>query len=209
MKRVFMCNLFAQLPIVVSYYTKNTPYEKEVEGLIDSCKQFGIEYWIEGIESKGSWEENCAVKPHFIREKFTQLQRPVLWVDADAVFLRPMQFEEFMFADLAFLRDEKHTDPRFCINSATVYINATEKGLEALNLWCAYSEKIWQLEQKCLPFQDQVSLYFMTFSHPYLSAAKLPIQYCKIFDLILEGIDPQEIVIEQRQASRRLHTRKD
>lgn len=203
-----MSNLFAQTPVIVSYYTKNTPYEKEVEGLINSCKEFGIEYCIEGIASKGSWEANCAMKPNFIREKFKELQRPLLWVDADAVFLQPIKFEEFMFADLSFLQYENHKDPRFSVNAATVYINATDRGLEALNLWCEYSEKIWQLEKKCLPFQDQVSLYFMTFSHPHLSIAKLPVQYCKIFDQNLAGIDPKEIVIEQRQASRRFHKKK-
>ena len=104
-----------------------------------------------------------------------------------------------------FYKDEQQQDPRICINSATVYVNATDQGFKALDLWCTYSEKIQEAEKKCISFQDQLSLYFMTSSHPIFSIKQLPIQYCKIFDHALKGIDPKEIVIEQRQASRRFH----
>lgn len=200
-------SVFAQLPLVVSYYTKNTPYEQEVQGLIKSCEQFGIEYSIDAIENLGSWEENCAFKPFFLKKKLEDLQRPILWVDADAVFLRPMEFEEFMFADLSLLKDSG-TDPRFCVRSGTVFINATEKGLEALQIWCSYSEKIQAVEKKVLPFQDQVSLYFTLLCKPAISISLLPLKYCAIFDEKLESLSAQEVVIEQRQASRRFHTKK-
>jgi hypothetical protein len=201
-------SIFAQLPLIVSYYTKNTPYEQEVQTLIKSCDQFGIEYSIDAIESFGSWEENCAFKPFFLRKKLETLQRPILWVDADAVFLRPMEFEEFMFADLSLLKDSG-TDPRFSVRSGTVYINSTEKGLEALKLWCSYSEKIWEMEKKVLPFQDQASLYFTLLSKPPISISLLPLKYCAIFDEELKDLAKEEVVIEQRQASRRFHSKKE
>lgn len=200
-------SVFAQLPLVVSYYTKNTPYEQEVQGLIDSCNKFGIEYSIDAVESLGSWEENCALKPFFLKKKLENVQRPILWVDADAVFLRPMEFEEFMFADLSLLKDNG-TDPRFCVRSGTVYINSTEKGLNALEIWCSYSQQIQSLEQKALPFQDQVSLYFTLLSKPAISISLLPLKYCAIFDESLDALTPEEVVIEQRQASRRFHKKK-
>ena len=47
------------IPTVVSYYTKNTPYEDEIKHLIASCEKFGIPYEIDGIPNLGSWEKNC------------------------------------------------------------------------------------------------------------------------------------------------------
>jgi len=202
-------SLFAQLPTVVSYYTKNTPYEKEVLNLIASCEEFGIDYLIEGVEDGGSWEKNCALKPHFLQEKFRQLGKPVLWVDADAVFLRPMEFEEFMFCDLAVFFDEKQTDPRFKVRAGTLYVNGNQKGLEALELWRCQSEKIRRFEERDLPFQDQVGLYFSVLANPGIRIGNLPLKYCKVFDEDSGKIDPSEVVIEHRQASRRFHTKKD
>ena len=61
-------------PLVISFYTKNTPYEAEVQNLIDSCRRFDLPHQIEGVESFGSWEMNCAFKPYFILKQLKQLQ---------------------------------------------------------------------------------------------------------------------------------------
>lgn len=198
-----MTSFFSEIPLVVSYYTKDTPYENEVKHLIESCEKFGIQYHIEGVPDRGSWEANCAIKPYFMRDKMKELQRPIMWVDADAVFLQPMQFEEFMFSSLSLLKYKESTDPRFSINAATVYVNATEGGVQALDLWCYYSDKIMEMASRAPAFMDQASLYFVLLSDPPFSIAQLPLAYCKIFDRELEGLSPDAIVIEQRQASKR------
>jgi hypothetical protein len=196
-------SFFSQLPLVVSYYTKGTPYEEEVKNLISSCERFGIECHVEGVEDLGSWEENCALKPYFIRDVMNKEKRPLLWVDADAVFLKPMVFEEFMFSDLSLLKYEEDTDIRFCVAAGTVFINATEGGRQALDLWCHYADQIRQMEGKAPAFMDQVSLYLVFLSKPPISLALLPVRYCKIFDRPIEGLSSQDVVVEHRQASRR------
>lgn len=193
-----MSAFFSELPLVVSYYTKGTPYEEEVKYLKASCDKFKIECHIEGVSDKGTWEENCAIKPYFMKDKMLQFQRPLLWVDADAVFVQPLQFEEFMFKDLALLKYQDETDFRISVNAATVYVNATEGGLLALDLWCGYADSIKKAKEKAPAFMDQVSLYLVFCSNPPLSISLLPLRYCKIFDQSAEGA-----VIEQRQASRR------
>lgn len=194
---------FSELPLVVSYYTKGTPYEEEVEGLRESCKQFGIECLIEGLEPQGSWAENCAIKPYFLRKMMQELDRPLLWVDADAVFLQPMAFEEFMFSDLSLLRYEEDSDVRFSVAAGTVFINATEGGKKSLDLWCHYADTIRQMEGNAPPYMDQVSLYLVFLSKPPIALAPLPLRYCKIFDRDVDGLSLDEVVIEHRQASRR------
>jgi hypothetical protein len=180
-----------------------------VENLIASCKKFGIEHHIEGVDNLGSWEKNCALKPYFLKEKLSQIGAPLLWVDADAVFLRPLEFEEFMFCDLAVFFDESKTDPRFKVRSGTLYVNGNEKGAEALDLWCSHSERIRKLEDRDLPFQDQVGLYFSVLANPGIRIGTLPLKYCTVFDEDLGETPSSEIVIEHRQASRRFHTKKE
>ncbi len=210
-------SFLSQIPLIVSYYTKETPYEKEVEHLIESCKRFALEYHIEGIEDRGCWEENCAYKPYFMREKMKAFQRPLLWVDADAVFLKPLQFEDFMFSDLVFSYDPSTShyehgiqDPCFSAFSAfggTVYINSTEGGFASLDLWCYYADEIIKVAGKATPYSDQASLHFTIRSKPDFNIANLPFTHAKIFDQVIHGLDPKSIVIEHNQASRRFRNR--
>ena len=203
-----MSYFFSQIPLVVSYYTKGTPYEEEVRHLKASCEQFKIEYHIEGILDRGSWEENCAVKPYFMKDKMRQLQGPLLWVDADAVFIQPMQFEEFMFTDLGLLKYQNEEDLRFSVNAATIYVNATEGGCKALDLWCSYTDSIKHAKEKIPPYIDQASLYLVFLANPPIAISLLPLRYCKIYDHNLEEGDSKGVVIEQRQASRRFKVEK-
>ena len=202
-----MTGFFSQVPLVVSYYTKGTPYEEEVKALRESCEKFGIECHIEGVENKGSWEENCAYKPYFIREMMKRFRRPLLWVDADAVFLRPLPFEECMFADLAVIRIKEDQGERFCIYSGTVYINATQGGIKGLNLWCHFSDKMLKEEGKAPPFMDQISLHLVLLAKASIQIDPLPLTYAKIFDKSVEGVDASNVMIEQRQASRRFKSK--
>src|SRR5690348_12544495 len=75
-------------PLVVSFYTKDTYYQWEVQNLIASCEKFKVEHYVEGIPSFGSWELNCAYKPFFIHQMLQKFKRPLFWLDADAVFVR-------------------------------------------------------------------------------------------------------------------------
>ncbi|HAB98582.1 MAG TPA: hypothetical protein DCE71_02020, partial [Parachlamydiales bacterium] len=55
-------------PLIISFYTQNTIYEKEVEDLEASCQSLELAYYIEGRKDLGTWEENCCQKPLFILE---------------------------------------------------------------------------------------------------------------------------------------------
>ncbi len=196
-------NSVFQLPLVVSYYTKHTPYEKEVENLINSCKKFNIEHYVEGVEDRGSWGANCALKPYFIREKMKEFQRPLLWVDADAVFLQGLKFDDFMYSDLVFYYEPSIKDPRFSAFAGTVYVNSTSGGLESLDLWCHYSDAVIKEAGRAPPYLDQASLHFSMLSKPSFNFIQLPIVYAKVFDRCIEGLDLSTVVIEHNQASRR------
>jgi hypothetical protein len=199
-----MLSIFQQLPLVVSYYTLNTPYEKEVEGLRSSCEQFGIEAHIEGISNLGSWEKNCAFKPFFIREKMREFQRPLFWLDADAVFLQQPKFEMFLTYDFSVLKFPDTVSMIHRVRASTVFINSTVEGLGILDEWCGATEKITLEMGSEPPFLDQISLYWVLMQNQIASIGQMPLSYCKVFDYDSELIDQKNVVIEQNQASRRL-----
>ena len=48
--------------IVISYYTRNTPYEDEVKGLIESLKRFNLEYDIQAVDPGRDWQEKTHIR---------------------------------------------------------------------------------------------------------------------------------------------------
>lgn len=81
--------------MIISYYTKNTPYEAEInEKLRPSLEKFKLEYDIQGIEDLGSWQKNTGYKCQFIKTMLLKHKKPVVFLDADAVIL---EYPELLF----------------------------------------------------------------------------------------------------------------
>ncbi|MEO1585436.1 MAG: class I SAM-dependent methyltransferase [Planctomycetota bacterium] len=182
----------AGVPVVVSFYTKGTPYEDEVAGLRESCERLGLDHQITGVEPAGSWERNCAMKAAFIRAEADRMDRPVLWVDADAVVRRPPVVLAGAEMDFAV-----HKSHGWQFGSGTCYFNRTPLARMVLDRWaelCESRPEIW----------DQIHLdaawEMVSARHP-LRTCWLPASYTKIFDL--EAAHADEPVIEHFQASRR------
>jgi|GEM_PF-574818 len=156
-------------PLIISFYTKDTPYQLDAHHLMASCDLFGLEHHIEGIDSHGSWELNCAFKPFFIAQKLQQLKRPVLWVDADAVFARkptPLKVFEKDFA--VYVQAELPSNHPSKIRSGTIYVNATEKGMDVLKKWAQECQRLLINPERTEEFWDQIAL-----RNVYLAEQKL------------------------------------
>jgi hypothetical protein len=190
-------------PLVISFFTENSPYQLEAMSLIASCNSHGIEAEVEGISPEGSWERNCAIKPFFIRKKLLEKKRPVFWVDADAIFKKKPDFSLMSHSDLAFREMKRFSnDRRFKYFSGSLFLNNSPRGLEFVNKWCAHcQQKIDRKED--LQFLDQISLVDLIECGEQVKIFSLPIAYAKVFDIDAQEIDPEEIVIEHYQASRR------
>jgi SAM-dependent methyltransferase len=186
----------AAAPIVISFYTRGTPYEDEARTLRASCETLGLEHHICGVRPRGSWERNCAHKPRFIRETADALDRPVLWADADAVLRAAPVLLGGGEADFAV-----HKAHGWQFASGTVYFNRTRAARALLDRWvelCEANPGTW----------DQVHLDTaweqIAARHP-LRTCWLPQTYTKIFDLAPDArLRGQPPVIEHFQASRRL-----
>lgn len=77
-------------PVFVSYFTKNSGYEKIVVSLRHSLWRHSLKSYLRGIPDRGGWIKNCAYKPTFLLEMLDKFPtRPVIWIDADAIVLQP------------------------------------------------------------------------------------------------------------------------
>lgn len=192
-----------QTPLVISYYTENTPYQLEALTLIESCNAMKIESEIEGVPSLGSWERNCALKPFFIRKKLLEKKRPIFWVDADAAFKKQPDFSFLAEHDLSFREMKRFSlDKRLKYCCGSLYINYTPRALDFIDKWCALcQQKIDRNED--LQFLDQITLVDLIAEGHKVKIYPLPISYVKIFDLDALEMHPDEVVIEHYQASRR------
>lgn len=188
------------LPIVICFYTVGTPYEEEVRGLRNSCRQLGLDHEIRGVPPMGSWERTCAYKARYILSEYKRLDRPVLWCDADAIIRQLPMLVAGAEPDFAV---SKAAGWQF--NSATIYFNRTEVAQHLLETWvkrCEEQPEIW----------DQIHLDSaweeVTARRP-LRTMWLPQSYAKIFDMDWDarlkacGTTATTPVIEQYQASRR------
>lgn len=175
-------------PIVISYYTEGSAYKEESLRLKDSLLRLGIEHQICEVPNRGSWQANTQYKAQFILEKVEQTQRPVLYVDADAMFEQyPALLDDFPHDFACHYRDGKE------LLSGTLYFGGGDLSRTILREWIDENERnknLW--DQRNL----QTVLWRMGGKHDLL-----PAQYCCIFDLMAHVLDP---VILHFQASRRL-----
>lgn len=199
-------------PTIVSYYTLDTPYQYEVLHLIESCKKFNLSTHIKGIPSKGQWELNCAQKPYFLLSTLRHLQKPLLWVDADAAFVNQPDFSFLTDCDIS-VRIDKNLSFPLGVYSGTIYIDYTPSSLSLLEKWIQAIEAKIELAHHFelafgVPknytmthpaFWDQIILNEVLHENPGIRVHPLPIPYCKVFD---EDASCHAI-IEHRQASRR------
>lgn len=193
-----------RFPLVISFYTLDTPYEQEVEHLIRSCEKFSIEHQIEGIPSHGSWEKNCVFKPLFILKKLEELKRPLLWVDADAVFVRPLVSSDLFSLDLGVRLYDCPDDHPSRVVSSTVFVNATDGGRKVVGLWAQKCLSLLRQKGRKKEVWDQDALRGVLFEQEHgVSWGALPDFYS-----VIEGHPEDEKnctfpMIVQNQASRR------
>lgn len=191
-------------PITVSFCTENTPYEQEIQYLQASCEVFGIEYSFDTVPSGGSWEINCAFKPIYLLKKMEEKKRPLLWVDADAVFVRPPRELPEFTSDLAVrVRPECDNEHPSKIASGTVFVNATEEARRLLTRWASECLRLLQDKNRTKEIWDQDVLRKILFEESAGNWVSLPTEYCMIAGHPDDEKHCKEPVIVHKQASRK------
>jgi hypothetical protein len=180
---------------VVSFYTRNTPYEQEAFAMRESAYGVGLfEVVLFAINSKGTWASNCQQKVEILQQALEVIKGPCLYVDADARFKnRPelLQGAWLRCYDMA-LHYFKGTE----LLSGTIWLNSTDHTRKLLEDWkesCTQHPKMW----------DQRVLAQLLEDNHTIDIYKLPPEYTWIYDLSPKVYGKSEPVIEHYQASRK------
>ncbi len=165
----------AARPLLVNYYTRNTPYEHEARKLAESCRALNVELLSEPIDPRGSWEFNCAFKARFLKSVFSALgsSRPIVWVDADAIVRRT---PDLFRGDLWDFAIHKHYGWMFA--SGTIYFGPTPAAAELLDRWlflCDADPGQWDQVHLGSAWEDTAA------ARP-LRTLWLPESYTRVFD---------------------------
>ena len=176
---------------LISFYTENTIYEKEIETLESCCAKLRIPHYIEKRKDLGSWQKNCSQKPLFIHECLEKFQEPLFWVDADALVLRPLHLQ-LPPCDMALYFNcfkTKHA------RNGTIYISPTEGSKKFLLQWYEELQNI----NTHTPTPDQPVMIELL-QKTSLHIEKLPLSYSLVFDR--DPLPLDQTVILHFQASR-------
>jgi len=176
---------------VIAFYTKNTPYENEVEIWKESFKECPSKIY--PIENKGSWELNCAMKPKVILSALREFDDSILYVDIDARLQRPLEsIEPSELPGFCFINSTKVPPFNRQLASGTIYFPQKPNSYKILLDWIDFQEQnptMW----------DQVTLQHIVESNKYKYQILAPewIAISKIAEI-------KNPIIYHTQASRRL-----
>jgi hypothetical protein len=188
--------------IIVGYYTVNTPYEKEAEGLIHSCNRLNLRYDIPGVPSFGSWQSNTRFKAKFMLDMLLKYPgQKLLYVDCDAVIhKKPELFKNFDY-DIGVRYQDFSWRKNECL-SGTIFMHSNERTIELCKQWMGINDseganartlEQWNLDKA---IQTGIKDYGLRFCN-------LPPEYTFIFDSMKRMYPGAIPIIEHFQASRR------
>jgi hypothetical protein len=85
-------------PLIVTAYTITSHlgdyYKRCVTRLVRSCIKFDLSHLVLPLKQQANWDAGCSTKIVVIQQLLRQLNRPLLWLDADAeIFAYPSLFE--------------------------------------------------------------------------------------------------------------------
>jgi len=194
-------------PIYVSYYTKNTAYEKVMNTfLLPSLKKFNLTYDIKGIDNLGNWNLNTSYKANFMLEMLEKHKKDIVFLDSDATVMKyPNLFEQIPpmydialhFLDWYLMWRNKRGFHKRELLSGTMLFRYNSRVISMTKKYIEECQKTSQWEQRVLQRvlnkDRKIKIY------------NLPPQYCAI--IRRDGKVPQfmqEPVILHHQVSRKL-----
>lgn len=187
--------------IYVSYYTKDTPYEKVIQTyLIPSLKRWNLKYDIKAIKNQGSWQANTHFKAKFIKKMLLKHKQAIIFLDADATIEKyPKLFNilnrEYSEIDIGlhyldwykFWRRVNGQKKKEAL-SGTLYLNYNKKVLQFLDEWIEENNRNFAWEQKNMQ-------WILRTWKKKLKIYNLPPEYCCI--ILFNGNLPKHYLTEK------------
>ena len=143
-------------PTIISYYSDfvagSTYYKDFAIKLMDRCQEFKVNSVIEEIESRGSYGNNCLMKPGFILGKLKSLKRPLIWMDCDTDFKEPFSNFNNVQADIGMAT---HSGDMEGIKASPILFSYTIGAFRILREWFIHNNRAYE---KDLPELDHDAL---------------------------------------------------
>jgi hypothetical protein len=167
--------------IIVSFATKNTPYEGVIkEFLLSSLEQLKLSYDIAYPEDRGSWQLNTQWKPTIIKEMLLKHKEAITYIDSDAtIMLYPELLYKLQKYDIGvhyfdwyYFWKNIEGNPKREILGGTLYFNYNDKTLAFVDEWIKVTKE--------KSYNDQQSLNELVPKCNQLKIYSLPIEYCAI-----------------------------
>jgi len=124
-------------PLVVGYYTENTPYQHEAESLKLSLETHGYEHDIMAVPNLGSWQKNTQYKSKVIKAFLEKYDRPIVYLDVDAVMVHPPVILDDIDCDIAAVHFAKGNE----LLSGTIYFSGSKACHDLVLKWIEINEK--------------------------------------------------------------------
>ena len=148
-------------PTVVSFYAGDPVYTEYASRLEKSCVEHGVEHLIVPLTTQVTdWVELTNLKARFILATMLQLQKPLLWIDADGMLMTRPTLLDDCEADFAVYakprpnpwqpigRERMHLPTKWPAKlgskwflSGTVFFNSTAGGVTILHRWASMARE--------------------------------------------------------------------
>lgn len=163
----------------ITYITGYTPHEAYVEGakkLEASVLSHDLKFRMFPMPDTGSWEKNCQQKAGVILKAMEMFNTPIVWIDADAIMVRPPLEFNNLNCDVAYytmIYPCKH------LASGTLYFNNTPAAKAVLRKWIDDMLESYALDQRILQ-----NVLWDDFGNKIdcCRQGALSVEYCRIFD---------------------------
>ena len=191
-------------PLVVAYYTVDTPYKHEAELLKISLESVGYGYEVCGVPNFGTWQKNTQAKAYFIQYMLERHEgQPLLYLDVDAVMVQPPVIMDTLEADIAAV----HFNHQNELLSGTVFFGNTGRCKRVVRKWIAINERCPETLPNGKQAWDQRTLELAIQQVPNINYVELPQEYTWIVELTQKEMPdcPPPVIMHTRGAKRFKH----
>lgn len=123
-------------PMIIGYFTVDTPYEQEAESLKLTLDAFKYKYDILPVPNLGSWQKNTQYKAKVVRAMMNKYPgQPLLYLDVDSLVLHPLDIFDNMhtLCDIAAVHFHNSTE----LLSGTVFFSGSQLSRRIVDQWIA------------------------------------------------------------------------
>jgi hypothetical protein len=201
-------------PLIVGYFTEDTPYEGEAKVLEKSLETHGYEYNLEGVKNLGSWQRNTQYKAQYIADMLeTYPGERLVYLDVDAIVVHPLTAIEELSdeVDIAAVHYAKTNE----LLSGTVYFSGSEACQDVVDKWLMLNIMYPEVIPAAAPGNvfgremeawDQRTLQMAINETPECLFEELPQEYTWIVELTdkyQKGLNP--VIMHTRGAKKYKH----